>query len=74
MFLLLMIAVLKDLETETNFAYHIKQMEFNKPDIWVSKDSKSTQERLQMLYNAVRICAQDRISIKAMAGNKRDAA
>jgi len=72
MFLLLVIAVLKDLETETNFAYHIKEMEFNKPDVWISKDSKSTQERLQMLYNAVRICAGDRISIKALIGNKRN--
>jgi hypothetical protein len=74
MFLLLVIAVLKDLETETNFAYHIKELEYNKPDLWISKDTKSFNERNQMLFNAIRICASDRISIKALVGNKRDAA
>lgn len=74
MFLLLVIAVLKDLETETNFAYHIKQLKYNEPDVWTSKDPKSTQIRNSMLYDAVRVCAGDRISIKALVGNKRDAA
>ncbi|GAA5838993.1 hypothetical protein JCM3766R1_004550 [Sporobolomyces carnicolor] len=66
MFLLLVIAVLKDLETETNFAYHIKQLKYNEPDVWTSKDPKSTQIRNSMLYDAVRVCAGDRISIKAL--------
>lgn len=74
MFLLLVIAVLKDLETETNFAYHIKEMAFNKPTVWAAKDSSSVDERNAMLFNAVRICAGDRITIKAMTGNKRRSA
>ncbi|GAA5950108.1 hypothetical protein JCM3765_004199 [Sporobolomyces pararoseus] len=74
MFLLLVIAVLKDLETETNFAYHIKEMEFNEEKTWTAQDSSSVAERNAMLFNSIRICASDRISIKALVGNKRDAA
>ncbi|GAA5984931.1 hypothetical protein JCM5350_000066 [Sporobolomyces pararoseus] len=74
LFLLLVIAVLKDLETETNFAYHIKEMEFNDEKFWTAQDPKSVAERNSILFNSVRICASDRISIKALVGNKRDAA
>ncbi|GAA5914645.1 uncharacterized protein JCM6883_001027 [Sporobolomyces salmoneus] len=74
MFLLLMIAILKDLETETNFAYHIKDMKYNDLDTWTSKSTDAVNERNHMLNNAVRICAGDRISIRALTGNKRDAA
>ncbi|GAA5885280.1 hypothetical protein JCM16303_005984 [Sporobolomyces ruberrimus] len=74
MFLLLMIAVLRDLETETNFANHIKELKYNEPEIWTAKDSKTTGFRNAVLHNAVRICAGERIGIKALTGNKRDAA
>jgi hypothetical protein len=74
MFLLLVIAVLKDLETETNFAYHIKDMKFNDPEFWIGRSTAQVDERNSILYNAVRICAANRISIKALTGNKRDAA
>ncbi|BGP38779.1 hypothetical protein JCM10449v2_002716 [Rhodotorula kratochvilovae] len=69
-FLLLMIAVLKDLETETNFAYHIKEMDWASPQIWNSMDEHSTNERNGYLLNAVRICADYRIDIKAFSGNQ----
>ncbi|GAA5878428.1 hypothetical protein JCM8547_003598 [Rhodosporidiobolus lusitaniae] len=68
-FLLLMIAVLKDLETESNFAYHIKQFDWDKLKIWTSDDETSTNERNSYLLNAVRICADYRISITAFTGN-----
>ncbi|GAA5969771.1 hypothetical protein JCM11641_008037 [Rhodosporidiobolus odoratus] len=68
-FLLLMIAVLKDCETESNFAYHISQMEWNKEQIWMSDDEHSTNERNAYLLNAVRICADMRIDITAFTGN-----
>ncbi|GAA6062380.1 hypothetical protein JCM10212_003189 [Sporobolomyces blumeae] len=71
MFLLLAIAALKDLETETNFAYHIKEMGWNDLKVWTSLDSTSRNERNEMLFNAVRICATCRISIKAFTGNRR---
>ncbi|GAA6012551.1 hypothetical protein JCM11491_005430 [Sporobolomyces phaffii] len=74
MFLLLVIAVLKHLETESNFAYHIRDMKFNKPDVWTAKDPDSSNARDQLLFNAVRICAHNRISVQAFAGNKRDSA
>ncbi|GAA5880564.1 hypothetical protein JCM16303_005430 [Sporobolomyces ruberrimus] len=73
MFLLLVIAVLRNLENHTNFAYQIKAMTFNRPNVWTSNDEDSTQERNMMLYNAVKICAGERNSIKALIGNKRDA-
>lgn len=59
-----------DLETETNFAYHIQEMEWNKLQVWTSFDEHSTNERNQYLLNAVRICAEYRIDIKAFTGNK----
>ncbi|GAA5826070.1 hypothetical protein JCM3770_005230, partial [Rhodotorula araucariae] len=69
-FLLLMIAVLKDLETETNFAYHIKDMEWNALKIWTGMDEHSVNERNSYLLIAVRICADYRIPIKAFTGNE----
>ncbi|GAA5840933.1 hypothetical protein JCM9279_001264 [Rhodotorula babjevae] len=69
-FLLLMIAVLKDLETETNFAAHIAQLEWNKLQIWTSLDEHSTNERNSYLCNAIKICAEYRIDIKAFTGNQ----
>ncbi|GAA5932399.1 uncharacterized protein JCM15063_001212 [Sporobolomyces koalae] len=69
--LLLMIAVLRDLETETNFANHIKEMGWNTLEIWTAQLENLRNE---ILYNAVRICAMERISIRAFTGNKRDAA
>ncbi|GAA5916622.1 uncharacterized protein JCM6883_007141 [Sporobolomyces salmoneus] len=74
MFLLLMIGILKDLETETNFAYHIKQRSYNDLDTWISQDEEAVNDRNKMLSAAVRICAGDRITIRALTGNKRDAA
>ncbi|GJN87564.1 hypothetical protein Rhopal_000518-T1 [Rhodotorula paludigena] len=68
--LLYMIAALKDLETETNFAYHIKEMEWNKLDIWQSMDPKHFHERNSYLLNAIRICANSRVSITAFTGNE----
>ncbi|BGP14756.1 hypothetical protein JCM10213_004305 [Rhodosporidiobolus nylandii] len=68
-FLLLMVAVLKDLETESNMAFHIQQMEWNKTQIWTSDDEHSTNERNAYLLNAARICADMRISITAFTGN-----
>ncbi|KPV76223.1 uncharacterized protein RHOBADRAFT_64700 [Rhodotorula graminis WP1] len=69
-FLLLMIAVLKDLETETNFANHIASLDWDKLQIWTSLDEHSTNERNSYLCNAVKICAEYRIDIKAFTGNK----
>ena len=59
-----------DLETETNFAAHIAELEWNKLQIWTSLDEHSTNERNSYLLNAVRICAEYRIDIKAFTGNK----
>ncbi|GAA5848481.1 hypothetical protein JCM3766R1_005661 [Sporobolomyces carnicolor] len=73
MFLLLAVAVLRDLETEINFAYHIKEMGLNDVTFWTGIDSAHVDERNEILYNAVRICARERITIRALTGNKRDA-
>ncbi|GAA5828925.1 hypothetical protein JCM5353_004022 [Sporobolomyces roseus] len=72
MFLLVMIGVLRDFESESNFAWYIKKLEFNKPDVWTLDDPKSTLESIELLYKAVRICAENRITIRAFTGNKRD--
>ncbi|GAA5903151.1 hypothetical protein JCM5296_003354 [Sporobolomyces johnsonii] len=69
LFLLLMIAVLKDLETESNFAYHIQKMEWSSDHIWTSQDPDSVNERNSYLFNAVRICADYRLTITAFTGN-----
>ncbi|GAA5885282.1 hypothetical protein JCM16303_005985 [Sporobolomyces ruberrimus] len=74
MFLLLVIAVLKDLENQTNFANHVRDFKYNDPQIWTSKASSMTRIRNSMLSDAVRICASDRISIKAQVANEREAA
>ncbi|GAA5975689.1 hypothetical protein JCM10908_005244 [Rhodotorula pacifica] len=69
-FLLLMIAVLRDLESETNFAYHIKEIEYNKPEFWTSEKPSLVNERNAYLADAVAICASKRITIRALTGNK----
>ncbi|GAA5918973.1 hypothetical protein JCM1841_002667 [Sporobolomyces salmonicolor] len=69
LFLLPMIAVLKDLETESNFAYHIQQMNWSSEYIWTSQDEDSVKEHSSYLFNAVRICADYRLSITAFTGN-----
>ncbi|GAA6014175.1 hypothetical protein JCM10207_006122 [Rhodosporidiobolus poonsookiae] len=68
-FLLLMIAVLKDLETETSFPAHIKEMRWNDLKIWTSTHPDCVNERNEYLNNAVRVCADMRISITAFTGN-----
>ncbi|BGP06848.1 hypothetical protein JCM10049v2_002674 [Rhodotorula toruloides] len=70
-FLLLAIACLKDLETESNFAAHIKEFDWHKPQIWSSRDEHSVNERNSYLLLAVRTCAVLRINIKAFRGNLR---
>jgi hypothetical protein len=69
-FLLLMIAVLRDFESESNFAYHIKKIEYNKLEFWTSEKQDLVNERNAYLADAVAICAQKRITVRALTGNK----
>ncbi|GAA5950175.1 hypothetical protein JCM3765_004227 [Sporobolomyces pararoseus] len=73
MFLLLVIAVLKVLEYESNFANHIKERKLNDATYWIGQGTSASLLRNEMLHDAVTICAEERITIKAMTGNKRDA-
>ncbi|ORY48421.1 hypothetical protein BCR35DRAFT_327301 [Leucosporidium creatinivorum] len=71
-FLLMMVAALKDLETETNFAYHIKEMGWFNSTFWQSANAAADIgiPRLAMyVFWAVRICAQSRVDIVAYGGN-----
>lgn len=45
-------------------------MEWNKLDIWQSMDPKHFHERNSYLLNAIRICANSRVSITAFTGNE----
>ncbi|GAA6027890.1 hypothetical protein JCM8097_001767 [Rhodosporidiobolus ruineniae] len=68
-FLMHAIAVLKDLETESNFAYHIKEMGWHTGTVFTSADEKAVNERNSYLCNAMRICADYRIAVVAFTGN-----
>ncbi|GAA5828322.1 hypothetical protein JCM11251_006197 [Rhodosporidiobolus azoricus] len=68
-FLLLMIAVLKDLETESNYSNYLKAQGWDKLDIWMSKEDKYENERNAYVVNAVKICCDYRINIVGFTGN-----
>ncbi|GAA5867202.1 hypothetical protein JCM3774_002372 [Rhodotorula dairenensis] len=69
-FLLLMIAVLRDFESETNFTYHIKEMGYNKLQFWTSDAPSQVNLRNAFLANALAICAKKRINVRALTGNR----
>ncbi|KAM0747279.1 hypothetical protein T439DRAFT_336696 [Meredithblackwellia eburnea MCA 4105] len=68
-FLLMMIAVLEDLTTESNFAAHIKELGWDDEDYWMSPSPKQASKRDFVVHNAVRVAAKMKIPIIATGGN-----
>ncbi|GAA5914841.1 hypothetical protein JCM6882_007816 [Rhodosporidiobolus microsporus] len=68
-FLLIMIAVLKDLETESNYSNYLRAQGWDKIDIWMSNEPKYANERNSYVVNAVKICCDYRINIVGFTGN-----
>lgn len=69
-FLLIMIAVLHYLESETNFAHHIKQEGYNKLDFWTGESLTRVNQRNALLAGALETCAKKRINVRALTGNR----
>ena len=68
-FLLMMIHVLKDLESQSNMPYRIQQQKWSQAATWNPYNAGSSQLRDSMVHSAVKICAKDRLTIKALGGN-----
>ncbi|KAM0752240.1 hypothetical protein T439DRAFT_333439 [Meredithblackwellia eburnea MCA 4105] len=68
-FLLMMIAILEDLTTESNFAAHIKELGWDQEDYWLSPSPASAAKRDFLVHNAVRVAAKMKIGITATGGN-----
>ncbi|KAI5477908.1 hypothetical protein MNV49_005801 [Pseudohyphozyma bogoriensis] len=68
-YLLMLIAVLDELNSQSNFSQYIDATGWDKEEFWYGIKPFQMQLRDQTVHNAIKICTKNHIAVKASGGN-----